>query len=63
MGLEWLLTFLQPGYHLSEQRKMLHRGIGPQRISSHNEKIEQNTTKLMLELRTCEGNPRPLIVR
>ena len=63
MGLDWILAFLQPGHPLSEQRKMLRRGIGPQRIGSHSDKIEQNTAKLMLELGSFEGNPRPLIMR
>jgi len=62
MGLEWVLSFYQPGHRLSEQRKMLRRGIGSQHISSHNEKIEQRTAKLMLELSPFEGNPSPLIM-
>jgi len=61
MGLEWTLAFRQPDSHVWEQRKMLRRGIGPQRVGSHGEKIERNTTKLMLELDTFEGNPRSLI--
>jgi len=63
MATEWLLPFHQPGYHHSQQRKMLRRGIGPQRIGSHNDKIEQSATKLMLELSKFEGNPCPLIAR
>jgi len=63
MGMEWLLPFLQPGSHLSEQRKMLRRGIGPKRISSHSKKIERNAIRLMSELSSFEGNPRPLIMR
>jgi len=63
MALEWVLVFNQPGPHLSQQRKMLRRSIGPQRVGSHDEKIEQNATRLMLELKTFEGNPNPLIIR
>ena len=61
MGLDWTLAFRQPGHRLSEQRKMLRRGIGQQRVGSHNGKIERNTTKLMLELSGFEGNPHSLI--
>jgi hypothetical protein len=57
------MPFLQPGPHLIEQRKMLRRGIGPQRVGSHSENVEKNTTKLMLELSQFEGNPRELIKR
>ena len=63
MALEWVLVFHQPGSHLSQQRKMLRRGIGPQRVDLHNEKIEQSATRLMLGLKTFKGNPNPLIIR
>jgi hypothetical protein len=49
------------GPHLSEQRKMLPRGIGPQRVGSHNEKIEKHTTQLMVALNNFQGSPRKLI--
>jgi hypothetical protein len=61
--MQWVLAHLQPGPHFSEQRKMLRRGIGPQRVGSHDEKIEKNTIRLMPELGQFGGSPRSLIQR
>jgi cytochrome P450 len=63
MGLKFSLAFTEPGPRLTEQRKMLRRGIGPQRIASHNEKFEKHTTKLALALAQFEGNSRELIMK
>ena len=61
MGMHWVLAHIQPGPYFSEQRKMLRRGIGPQRVGSHNEKIEKHTTQLMVALSNFEGSPHELI--
>jgi len=63
MGWHWSLSFLQPGQHHSDQRKMLRRGIGPQRVGSHNDKIEKNTAELLMALQGFEGNPFSSLLR
>jgi len=61
--MQWVLAHIQPGPHFQEQRKMLRRGIGPQRIGSHNEKIEKHATRLMVALNSFKGSPHELIQR
>ncbi|KIM20898.1 hypothetical protein M408DRAFT_41311, partial [Serendipita vermifera MAFF 305830] len=34
MGNQWNPAFIQPGHHHANQRKMLRRGLGPQRVGS-----------------------------
>jgi cytochrome P450 len=63
MGMDWVVAHIQPGPRLSEQRKMLRRGIGPQRVGSHDEKIEKHATRLMVSLNNFKGSPRELIQR
>src|SRR5271163_2181830 len=63
MGMGWVLAHIQPGPHFSEQRKMLRRGIGPQRVGSHDEIIEKHATRLMVALNNFEGSPHELIQR
>ncbi|PVF97327.1 cytochrome P450 [Serendipita vermifera] len=63
MDLGWSTAFIQPGPHHSNQRKMLRRGIGPQRIGSYDSLIETAVAKLMAELETFQGNPSPTILR
>jgi hypothetical protein len=63
MGWDWALSFLQPTAHHSNQRKMLRRGIGPQRITSHDNLIESEAAKLATELEKFEGNPTLAIQR
>jgi hypothetical protein len=63
MGWQWGLAFLQPGTSHTNQRKMLRRGIGPQRLGGHNPIIERITAKLMLEMREFKGNPLPLVLK
>lgn len=58
MGWEWSLAFMDPSHTLLEQRKMLRRGIGPQRIASHNSLIEKITAEMVVGLNTFEGDPR-----
>jgi cytochrome P450 len=61
--MKWALAHIQPGPHLTEQRKMLRRGIGPQRVGSHDEKIEKHTARLMVALNNFKGSPHELIRR
>ncbi|KIM28311.1 hypothetical protein M408DRAFT_329417 [Serendipita vermifera MAFF 305830] len=63
MGFQWDLAFIQPGPNHSNQRKMLRRGIGPQRVGSHDQTIEKNVTKLMMSLSSSQGDPHHLIIR
>ncbi|KIM28343.1 hypothetical protein M408DRAFT_329443 [Serendipita vermifera MAFF 305830] len=63
MKWQWSTAFIQPGPSHSNQRKMLRRGIGPQRVGSHTPNIEKNTGKLMLTLHSLEGNPHSEIMR
>ncbi|KIM28318.1 hypothetical protein M408DRAFT_329423 [Serendipita vermifera MAFF 305830] len=63
MGFQWSPVLAQPGLHHSNQRKMLRRGIGPQRVGSHDPIIEKNITKLMLTLQRFQGDPHPLMLR
>lgn len=57
MGLEWSTAFLQPGPSHSNQRKMLRKSIGPQRVTIYNTLIETEAAKLMLTLQTLKGDP------
>lgn len=61
MGWEWSLPVMDPGPTLLEQRKLLRRGIGPQRIASHNPLIEKATAEMMVKLKTFEGNPAIIV--
>ncbi|KIM28323.1 hypothetical protein M408DRAFT_329427 [Serendipita vermifera MAFF 305830] len=62
MGNQWSAAFIQPGPHHSNQRKMLRRGIGPQRVGSHTPIIEKNATRLMMALQSFEGDPHKLVL-
>ncbi|PVF97322.1 cytochrome P450 [Serendipita vermifera] len=57
MGWEWEMPLLQPGPHHSNQRKMLHRAIGTQRVGSHDPRIESEVAKLVAVLSTFQGTP------
>ncbi|PVF92948.1 cytochrome P450 [Serendipita vermifera] len=57
MGWHWCLGFIQPGPNHSNQRKMLRKSIGPQRVSSYNTVIEAEVARLMTTLRDLKGNP------
>ncbi|KIM28310.1 hypothetical protein M408DRAFT_308234 [Serendipita vermifera MAFF 305830] len=63
MGLHWITPLIQPGTHHSNQRKMLRRGMGPQRVASHDSKIEKNTRNLIITLQNFQGDPRHLILQ
>jgi hypothetical protein len=54
---------MNPGPSHSNQRKMLRKGIGPQRLVGHNPIIESATAKLMLEIRGFKGDPPPLVLK
>lgn len=55
MGWEWEMPLLQPGPSHSNQRKMLRRAIGPQRVGSHDPRIELEVAKLITLLNTFQG--------
>ncbi|PVF97328.1 cytochrome P450 [Serendipita vermifera] len=57
MDFKWNVAFIQPGTNHSTQRKMLRRGVGPQRVASYDPAIESETVRLMEELETFQGNP------
>jgi hypothetical protein len=61
MGFEWSLAFMNPGHTLLEQRKLLRRGIGPQRIANHNPLIEKATAEMMVKLKAFEGDPAIIV--
>jgi cytochrome P450 len=63
MGWPWSLAFIDPGPSHSNQRKMLRRGIGPQRLGDHNPIVERTTAKLMSELRNFTGDPQSLLLK
>jgi cytochrome P450 len=63
MGWKWRLALLDSGPSHSNQRKMLRKGIGPQRLGGHNPIIERITAKLMLELRDFKGDPPSLVMK
>lgn len=62
MGWKWSPAFAQPNPHYANQRKMLRRGIGPQRIATHNLVIERQTNALLLKLSTFQGYVPPVIM-
>lgn len=57
MKTAWATSFIQPGHRHSQQRKMIRRGIGPQRVGSYDSSIETEVAKLMVELEMLEGSP------
>jgi cytochrome P450 len=57
MKLGWSPAFVQPGPNHSNQRKMLRRAIGPQRVASYDPTMEFEVAKFMLELGTFQGHP------
>ncbi|PVF97375.1 cytochrome P450 [Serendipita vermifera] len=61
IGWEWQLPLLQPNLHHSNQRKMLRKAVGPQRVGSHDPLIESDATKFMTSLSTFKGAPLHLI--
>jgi hypothetical protein len=61
MGWEWNLAFMDPDPPVLEQRKLLRRGIGPQRIASHNPLIEKAAAEMMVKLKMFEGDPAIIV--
>jgi hypothetical protein len=57
LGWEWEMPMLQPNSHLINQRKMLRRAIGPQRVASHDRRIEYEVAQIMTVLNTFQGAP------
>lgn len=48
---------MEPSISHSNQRKMIRRGIGPQRIKSYDPSIESEVAKLMTVLEMVQGDP------
>jgi cytochrome P450 len=63
MGWKWSLAVVQPGPSHSNQRKMLRRAIGPQRVGSHDAYIESETAKLLTTFEKFEGDPNLTLQR
>lgn len=61
METEWNLAFIQPGAKHQFMRKMLRRGIGPQRIASHDHLIQDRVSELMVSLLKLKGAPGPTL--
>jgi hypothetical protein len=57
----WEMPLIQPGVHHSNQRKMLRRAIGPQRVARHYTRIESEVSKLITVLNTFQGAPISVI--
>ncbi|KIM28303.1 hypothetical protein M408DRAFT_23708 [Serendipita vermifera MAFF 305830] len=52
-----------PGSLHSERRKMLRRGIGPQRVGSHDYVVEKHVNRLIVKLQSVQGDPNPVVSR
>ncbi|PVF93577.1 cytochrome P450 [Serendipita vermifera] len=63
MGWKWNPLFIQPGVHLSNQRKMFRRAMGPQRVGSHDPLIEFEVSRLMTALENFQGSPEHTILQ
>lgn len=63
MDWKWGLPLRQADKNHQEMRKMLRRGIGPQRIGSHDELLEVCAKELILNFRIAKGDPIPLITK
>lgn len=63
MDYKWDIVLRQADKTHQEVRTMLRKGIGPQRIGSHDEFLEDCTKDLMLNLATLQGNPIPVVTR
>jgi hypothetical protein len=59
----WSIGGLQPGPTHSNQRKMLRKSIGPQRISSYFDTIESEMAKFTTVLHKFKGNPANTVQR
>jgi hypothetical protein len=53
----------QPDFSHQHIRKMLRRGIGPQRVSNHDPLVEKSTRQLLLESQGLRGNPADTIIQ
>lgn len=57
MKWDWSLALVQPNSHHSDQRKILRKAIGPQRVGSYDSMIESEVAKLMPKLLSFTGDP------
>lgn len=63
MDFKWGVTLRQADKIHQEVRKMFRKGIGPQRIGSHDEFLEDCTKDLMLSFAALQGDPIPLVTK
>jgi hypothetical protein len=61
MEWNWFPTLRQPDKTHQDVRKMLNRGIGPQKLGSHHELFETCTKEFLLNLNTIQGDPVPSV--
>ncbi|PVF97364.1 cytochrome P450 [Serendipita vermifera] len=57
IGWQWLLSLVQPGSSHSAQRKMLRKGIGPQRVGSHDHIIDSEVGNMVAMWEGFQGTP------
>lgn len=62
LGWSWNLTGRAADSTHEQIRQMLRRGIGPQRVSSHDPLIERSTHELLLKLNGLMGDPSPSVI-
>lgn len=61
LGWNWALVIRQADSTHQLIRKMLRRGIGPQRVASHDPLVERTTNQLLVDLKGFHGNPKRLV--
>lgn len=63
MDWKWHVGLRQPDKSHQEIRKMLRRGIGPGRIGSHDNLIEDCCKELVLNFGNLQGDPTPTVAK
>lgn len=61
MGWNWSLAFIPQGPAHQTGRKMLRRGIGPQRIGAHFPLFEAAAANLVIKLNQFQGDPEEAV--
>jgi cytochrome P450 len=57
MGEGWKLATFQPGFKLTQQRKILRKAIGPQAVASYEEAIQSEIMTLLDNFSGFSGDP------
>jgi hypothetical protein len=63
MDWKWGLPLRPADKTHQEMRKMLRRGIGSQRIGSHDDLFDECAKELMLHFQVTRGEPIPVITK